>query len=108
MLDIFIGIVEDDSLEISKNAMDLLADLGYDPQFGARPMKRVLQREIINQLSKELLSGRFQKGDTIYIDEIDDILTFEKEAKILDKEEVKKEDTEEVKNKNTEEVKSDD
>jgi len=39
-------------LEISEKAMDLLADLGYDPQFGARPMKRVLQKEVVDKLSK--------------------------------------------------------
>lgn len=63
-------------MELTDNAIDLLADLGYDPQFGARPMKRVLQREIINQLSKELLSGRFAKGDTIVGDEIQGNLFF--------------------------------
>ena len=56
-----ISIVFDDS------AMDLLADLGYDPQFGARPMARVLQKEIINTLAKEILSGKFSAGETIHI-----------------------------------------
>ncbi|MBK8347627.1 MAG: ATP-dependent chaperone ClpB [Saprospiraceae bacterium] len=56
-----IGIQFDDS------AMSLLADLGYDPQFGARPMARVIQKEIINELAKNVLSGKFSAGDTIYI-----------------------------------------
>ncbi len=56
---------------ISENALDHLADLGYNPQFGARPMKRVLQKELVNNLSKELLQGTFVAGDTIYVD-VDD------------------------------------
>jgi ATP-dependent Clp protease ATP-binding subunit ClpB len=56
------------NLELSTSAKDLLADLGYDPQFGARPLKRVLQKEVLNELSKHVLSGEFDGGDTIYID----------------------------------------
>ena len=55
-------------LELTDSAKDLLADLGYDPQFGARPLKRVLQKEVLNELSKQLLSGDFDSGDTIYVD----------------------------------------
>ena len=54
-------------IEFSDSAMDLLADLGYDPQFGARPMKRVIEKEIVNELAKELLAGDYVAGDTIYI-----------------------------------------
>ena len=56
------------ALELSTSAKDLLADLGYDPQFGARPLKRVLQKEVLNELSKHVLSGEFDGGDTIYVD----------------------------------------
>ncbi len=63
-------------LEISEKALNLLADLGYDPQFGARPMKRVLQKEIVDQLSKYLLSGKFAAGDTILVDKDAKGLTF--------------------------------
>jgi ATP-dependent Clp protease ATP-binding subunit ClpB len=55
-------------LEISDAARDRLAQLGFDPQFGARPLKRVFQREILNELSKQLLSGKVQKDAIIYID----------------------------------------
>ncbi len=55
------------SIEFSESAMDLMADLGYDPQFGARPLKRVIQKEIVNELSKKVLSGDFGPGDTLYI-----------------------------------------
>jgi ATP-dependent Clp protease ATP-binding subunit ClpB len=55
-------------LKLDDAAADLLADLGYDPQFGARPMKRVLQREVVNELSKLVLAGDFSAGDTIYVE----------------------------------------
>ncbi|MEO1514567.1 MAG: AAA family ATPase [Bacteroidota bacterium] len=66
-------------LEISEGAQDYLANLGYDPQFGARPMKRVLQKELINELSKLVLSGTFTTNDTIYISRAKTGLTFGKE-----------------------------
>ncbi len=54
-------------IELTDQAMDLLADLGYDPQFGARPLKRVIQNEIINELSKFVLGGSLVEGETIYV-----------------------------------------
>ncbi|MFT6705908.1 MAG: ATP-dependent Clp protease ATP-binding subunit ClpB [Flavobacteriales bacterium] len=57
----------------------MIAELGYDPQFGARPLKRVLQRELINELSKEVLSGDFGAGDTIYVSSDGKKLLFSKE-----------------------------
>ena len=45
--------------------LDYLGEQGYDPQFGARPLKRVLQREILNELSKEILSGRVPKDAVV-------------------------------------------
>ncbi|MEM9929854.1 MAG: ATP-dependent chaperone ClpB [Bacteroidota bacterium] len=66
-------------IKLSEKAKNYLADLGYDPQFGARPMKRVLQREIVNELSKLVLAGDFIQGDTIYIDRDPKGLTFGKE-----------------------------
>lgn len=65
-------------IKMSPKAEDWLCDLGYDPQFGARPMKRVLQREVVNELSKQVLAGEFAPGDTIYVDLGDDELTFSK------------------------------
>jgi ATP-dependent Clp protease ATP-binding subunit ClpB len=64
---------------MSDRAMDHLAKEGYDPQFGARPMKRVIQRQVIDELSKLVLSGTFTAGDTIYVDEQKGVLTFSKE-----------------------------
>ncbi|MEM1319532.1 MAG: ATP-dependent chaperone ClpB [Bacteroidota bacterium] len=66
-------------LELSVKAKNLLADLGYDPQFGARPMKRVLQKEVVNELSKFVLAGTFAAGDTIYVDTDRKGLTFTRE-----------------------------
>ena len=54
-------------IEFSDSAMDLIAELGYDPQFGARPLKRVIQKEIVNELSKQVLAGNYTAGETIYI-----------------------------------------
>src|SRR5687768_6472672 len=55
-------------LELSDPARERLAKLGYDPQYGARPLKRVLQREILNELSKQILAGNVHKDSVIYID----------------------------------------
>jgi ATP-dependent Clp protease ATP-binding subunit ClpB len=55
-------------LELTKDAGVQLVEQGFDPQFGARPLKRTLQRELINELAKHLLAGDYQKGDTVLID----------------------------------------
>jgi ATP-dependent Clp protease ATP-binding subunit ClpB len=55
-------------LDLSEAARERIAVLGYDPQFGARPLKRVLQREILNELSKQILAGSIQKDSLIYVD----------------------------------------
>ena len=55
-------------LEVSKEALDFLAKQGYDPVYGARPLKRTLQTELLNPLSKEMISGRFKPGDKIKAD----------------------------------------
>ena len=54
-------------LNITDEALDWLAQLGYDPQYGARPLKRVMQRRILNELSKEILAGNVKKDSTILI-----------------------------------------
>ena len=55
-------------VEISDKALDHLAAVGFDPQFGARPLKRVMQREILNELSKDILSGKINKDSLVGID----------------------------------------
>ena len=59
-------------IEVSTAARARLAKLGFDPQFGARPLKRVVQREILNELSKQILSGKVQKDSVIFIDLINE------------------------------------
>ncbi len=58
----------DVTLQLTDDAKDWLADKGFDPVFGARPLKRVLQREIANKLAEEILSGWIQDGETVRID----------------------------------------
>jgi ATP-dependent Clp protease ATP-binding subunit ClpB len=60
------------NLEISDDARQWLSDKGFDPVFGARPLKRVIQREVTNKLAEELLSGWIQSGQTIRIDTVPD------------------------------------
>ncbi|MCC6280798.1 MAG: ATP-dependent chaperone ClpB [Saprospiraceae bacterium] len=55
-------------LDVTKDAAKVLVDHGFDPQFGARPLKRTLQRELVNELAKHLLAGDYVKGDTVLID----------------------------------------
>jgi ATP-dependent Clp protease ATP-binding subunit ClpB len=55
-------------LDMSESARERLAKLGYDPQYGARPLKRVLQKEILNELSKQILAGKVHKDSVIFVD----------------------------------------
>ncbi len=67
------------SVEFTDAAKELLANEGYDPQFGARPLRRAIQRLVENPLSEEMLRGRFEDGDTIVISADDDgKIVFEK------------------------------
>jgi ATP-dependent Clp protease ATP-binding subunit ClpB len=54
-------------LSATEEAMDWLSQLGYDPQFGARPLKRVMQKRVLNELSKEILMGNIKKDSNILI-----------------------------------------
>jgi len=64
------------TVEFSDYAIDYLAEHGYDPQFGARPLKRLIQKEIVNQLSKKILSGEVDKTKTVLIDVFDNTVVF--------------------------------
>jgi ATP-dependent Clp protease ATP-binding subunit ClpB len=63
-------------IEITEEAIDWLAQLGYDPQFGARPMKRVLQKRVLNELSKKILMNEIKKEDVIVVDAIENQIIF--------------------------------
>ena len=63
-------------INATEQAIDYLAQKGFDPQFGARPVKRIIQKEVLNKLSKEILSGSIHKETTILLDASDDKLVF--------------------------------
>jgi ATP-dependent Clp protease ATP-binding subunit ClpB len=72
-------------LEVSEAAREYLAEVGYDPDFGARPLKRTIQRELQDPLALKILSGEFHEGETIKVDRGEDGLTFQaaKEAETV-------------------------
>jgi ATP-dependent Clp protease ATP-binding subunit ClpB len=63
-------------MNITDKALDLLGEEGFDPQYGARPLKRVIQKEIVNKLSKLILSGEAEKGKSLVIDVKGGVFTF--------------------------------
>ena len=74
-------------LEFSDYALDYLAENGYDVQFGARPLKRLIQKEIINQLSKRILAGDIDKNKPVLVDVFDGVVVFRNETVIEKKKE---------------------
>ena len=68
-------------LVVKEDALDWLTEKGYDPQLGARPVKRLIQKEIINELSKEIIGGKVLKDETILVYVKDGHLSFRKEGK---------------------------
>jgi len=66
------------TIQLSSAAQDHIAEAGYDPVYGARPLKRAIQRELQNTLATALLENTFVSGDTIVVDCVDDALTFRK------------------------------
>ncbi|MES2108450.1 MAG: ATP-dependent chaperone ClpB [Bacteroidota bacterium] len=72
------------TIDASEEALDWLAQLGYDPQFGARPLKRVIQKKILNELSKQILAGKVDKDSRIRLDMFDNQFVFLNED-LLDK-----------------------
>ncbi|KPQ35872.1 MAG: ATP-dependent chaperone protein ClpB [Phormidesmis priestleyi Ana] len=66
------------ALKLSDDALDFLADIGYDPTYGARPLKRAIQREVETQIAKSILRGEFTDGDTIFVDVENERLAFKR------------------------------
>ena len=64
--------LRDITLDITPEAIDYLAKKGYDPQFGARPLKRVIQQDVLNELSKEILKGEINDNDAVLVDYFDE------------------------------------
>ena len=67
-------------LSLADYALDYLAENGFDPQFGARPLKRLIQKQIVNQLSKKLLAGTIDKTKPVLVDVFDGTVVFRNEA----------------------------
>ena len=74
------GLIEKQGylFEIKPNVIDYLTDHGYDAEYGARPLKRLVQREITNLISKKIIAGEFYNGDKIIVDVIDDVIVIYK------------------------------
>ena len=70
------------TMDATPEAIDYLSEKGYDPQFGARPVKRVIQREVLNQLSKEILAGNIKSDSIILIDSFDNSLVFRNQPEL--------------------------
>ncbi len=66
------------TIELSDDARTLLGNLGYDPTYGARPLKRVIQRQLIDKLALKILEGEFSEGDAVRVDASGGELTFER------------------------------
>jgi len=66
-------------LQFTDYLLEYLAENGYDPQFGARPLKRLIQKEIINQLSKKILGGSIDKSKPVLVDVFDNLVVFRNE-----------------------------
>jgi len=71
------------TMDATPEAIDYLAKKGYDPQFGARPVKRVIQREVLNKLSKEILSGSIKTDSIILLDSFNNELVFRNQSELV-------------------------
>ena len=67
-------------IKLTDSAKEYFADIGFDPVYGARPLKRALQKEILNLLAMKILDRTFQEGDTVVVDFVGEKITFTKEA----------------------------
>jgi ATP-dependent Clp protease ATP-binding subunit ClpB len=68
----------DINLVITPDALHYLGEKGFDPQYGARPVKRVIQKEVMNELSKYILSGQIEKSEPVVLDVFDHQIVFRK------------------------------
>ena len=70
------------TLDATEEAIDYLAEKGFDPQFGARPVKRTIQKEVLNNMSKSLLSGEIKSDSVVLLDAFDNSLVFRNQEDI--------------------------
>ena len=73
------------TLDATNEAIAYLAEKGFEPQYGARPVKRVIQKEVLNQLSKEILSGNVNTNSVILLDAFNDMLVFRNQNDLVNK-----------------------
>uniref|UniRef100_UPI0040474916 ATP-dependent chaperone ClpB n=1 Tax=Polaribacter sp. TaxID=1920175 RepID=UPI0040474916 len=76
---------QDITMDATEEAIDNLAKKGYQPEFGARPIKRVIQKEVLNQLSKEILAGHVTTDSIVLLDAFDDKLVFRNQDDLITK-----------------------
>jgi ATP-dependent Clp protease ATP-binding subunit ClpB len=74
------------TFDATPDAVVYLATKGYNPEYGARPVKRIIQKEVLNELSKEILSGKVSTDSVILLDAFDDRLVFRNQADLITKE----------------------
>ncbi len=67
-------------VELTEEARVLLGNLGYDPTYGARPLKRVIQKQLVDKLALKILEGEFKEGDRVVVDAVDGALDFQRQA----------------------------
>jgi ATP-dependent Clp protease ATP-binding subunit ClpC len=97
IVDIILGEVNDRlvdhelKIEATAAGKDWLGEHGYDPEFGARPLRRLIQNEVEDRLSDAVLSGKFGKGDTILLDVAEDEIVLKKASSSEDEGEVTEE-----------------
>ncbi|MCL6265695.1 ATP-dependent chaperone ClpB [Flagellimonas myxillae] len=72
------------TMDATEEAINYLAAKGYDPQFGARPVKRLIQKEVLNNLSKELLAGKIKAESIVLLDSFDDKLVFRNQSELVE------------------------
>ena len=79
-VDLLVGRVRERGIEVelSEDARTLLGNLGYDPTYGARPLKRVIQKQLVDKLALKILEGEFREGDNVQVDAAEGELSFEK------------------------------
>jgi ATP-dependent Clp protease ATP-binding subunit ClpB len=72
------------TIDATEEAVAYLAEKGFDPQYGARPIKRTIQREVLNNLSKEILRGNIHADSIVLIDSFEDELVFRNQNELVE------------------------
>ena len=72
------------TIDATEDAVEYLATKGFDPQYGARPIKRLIQKEVLNKLSKEMLAGNVKSDSIVLIDSFDNELVFRNQNELVE------------------------